>query len=174
MTDTPDEWSHYALYADRLRTQGPMHPATVTTLRALLRGELADLPAPQDPGSALGEPSALPDGVTPEDVHLDGDHTELLSELLVAAIDFQERQVDLHGPDSPEAARATLSLAHALAAADQYEGQRDEALLLAQDAREGIDDWAARSPDAVTARDQEVARSLHHWILGTRGEEPTY
>ncbi|KIF67135.1 hypothetical protein HY68_36110 [Streptomyces sp. AcH 505] len=174
MTADPADWSHYALYADRLRVQGPVHLATVTTLRALLHAELADSPAPQGSDGTVGLPRELPDGITPEGVHLDDDHAELLSELLVAAVEFQERQVARYGPDAPESARATLSLAHAMAAANQYEGQRDDALHLVRDAREGIDDWAARSPGTVTARDQEVARTLHHWILDTLGEEPTY
>ncbi|UUU33116.1 hypothetical protein JIX56_26400 [Streptomyces sp. CA-210063] len=174
MTAAPDDWSHYALYADRLRVQGPDHLATVTTLWALLHGGLTDLPAPEGAGTTVGEPSDLPDGVGPEDVHLEGDHDELLSELLVAAVEFQERQVALHGPDAPETLRATLCLAHGLAAANQYEGQRDDALVLAQDAREGIDDWAVRSPETVGPRDQEVARILHHWILDRLGEDPTH
>ncbi|MDQ0779349.1 hypothetical protein QF026_007815 [Streptomyces aurantiacus] len=174
MTAAPDDWSHYALYADRLRVQGPDRLATVTTLWALLHGGLTDLPAPEGAGAAVGEPSDLPDGVAPEDVHLEGDHDELLAELLVAAVDFQGRQVARYGPDAPETLRATLGLAHAMAAADQYEGQRDDALVLAQDAREGLDDWAVRSPETIGARDQEVARILHHWILDLLGEDPTY
>ncbi|MGW3420924.1 hypothetical protein [Streptomyces phaeochromogenes] len=174
MTDVPDDWSHYGLYADRLRVQGPDHLATVTTLWALLCGGLKDFPAPEGAGGTVGEPSDLPEGVGPEDVHLEGDHDELLSELLVAAVDFKERQVVRHGPDAPETLRATLGFAHAMAAANQYEGQRDDALILAQDAREGIDELAVRSPETVGARDQEVARALHHWILDTLGEDPTH
>ncbi|MFJ8629997.1 hypothetical protein [Streptomyces sp. NPDC093568] len=174
MTTEPDDWSHYGLYADRLRVQGPGHLATVTTLMALLQGGLADLPAPQAADRSVGEPSDLPEGVGPDDVYLEGDHDELLAELLVAAVEFQERQVERHGPDAPETLRATLGLAHAMAAANQYEGQRGDALVLAQDARDGIDDWAVRSPDAVDARDQEVARTLHHWILDGLGEDPAY
>ncbi|MFH8468149.1 hypothetical protein [Streptomyces sp. NPDC017991] len=174
MTAAPDDWSHYALYADRLRLQGPDHLATVTTLWALVRAGLTDLPVPEGGSGTVGEPSDLPDGVGPDGVHLEGDHDELLSDLLVAAVDFQERQVARHGPDAPETLRATLSLAHAMAAANQYEGQRDHALILAQDAREGIDDLAVRSPETVGARDQEVARTLQHWILDLLGEDPTH
>ncbi|MFJ8934389.1 tetratricopeptide repeat protein [Streptomyces sp. NPDC102365] len=173
-TAVPDDGSHHALYADRLRVQGPDHPATVTTLWALTRAGLTDLPVPKGEDGTVGEPSDLPDGVDPDDVHLEGDHDELLSDLLVDAVDLQERQVARHGPDAPETVRATLSLAHAMAAANQYEGQRDYALVLAQDAREGIDDLAVRSPEIVGARDQEVARTLHHWILDLLGEDPTH
>jgi tetratricopeptide (TPR) repeat protein len=174
VTAGPADRSHYALYADRLRMQGPEHLATVTTLWAMLRAGLTGSSAPEGAGSTAGEPSDLPDGVGPEDIHLEGDHDELLSELLLVAVEFQERQVARHGPDAPGTLRATLALAHAMAAADQYEGQRDDALILAQDAREGIDDWAVRSPETVGAGDQEVARTLHHWILDRLGEDPTH
>lgn len=105
---------------------------------------------------------------------MEGDHDELLADVLVAAVEFQDRQVRRVGPDDPESLRATLFLAHAMAAANQYEGQRNVALVLVDDARDGLEDWAARSPETVTPMDLLVCEILHHWVLDRLGEDPTY
>jgi hypothetical protein len=165
----------HAAYADRLRVQGPDHPEAAHTLLRLLAADLQDSVDYARPDQETSpSPSELPDGLGPENVRLDGDHAELFGEVVPLAVRLQDRETVAFGPDHPRAMRATVLLAHALAAADQLDGQLEHARILVEDAREGLADWAARAPHEVEPADLEIAETVHHWILGLLGEDPEY
>ncbi|MBP2327223.1 tetratricopeptide (TPR) repeat protein [Kibdelosporangium banguiense] len=160
------EQTHWPVYADRLRVQGPDHPDTLRTLWRLVRGNGAQ------GGGEQGEP--VPIEVDLGEVRLDGDQADLLSEIIVMAVEWQDAQVARYGPDDPHALRASMVLAHALAAADQYDGQIEDALTIIQESRDGLAEAAARTPDTVEPYDLEIAEILHHWMVRLAGQEPRY
>jgi hypothetical protein len=163
---TANGLTYWPAYAARLRTQGPTHPDTLVTLRRLLLASLK---------SSSGTPAspAEPAGVQADGVRLDGEHADLLVEIVELAAAFADQEA-AHGPADPRALRAKVLLAHALAAADQIDGQVDDALIIVVDSRDGLEEAAARTPDRVRSYDLAVAESIHHWILELRNEDPTY
>jgi hypothetical protein len=162
--------AYFEPYAGRLQTQGPDHLATVLTLQRLVHST-----APHGlRGADVGMPSDLPPDVYEDGVQLEGDHTELLSDLVVAAVANQDRCVAAFGPDDARTLMSNVLLAHALAAADQLDGQAQDALVIIVDARDGLADLAARSPETVSATDLAVAKAVHEWIVRLTGEEPRW
>lgn len=163
--------SYWPTYADRLRIQGPVHPDTLSTLERLLRRVLstgARTSADLD-GLLTREPVAV--GV--DNVRLDGEHAEKLADIVSLAVRFEDQEA-VHGPDDPRALRAKIVLTHALAAADQYDGQIEGALAIVIDSRDGIEEAAARTPDVVEPYDLPIAQMIHHWILELQGKEASY
>ena len=157
-------------FAQRLQTQGPDHPDAVRALGVLLRTGLHAASA--DDGDYLAGPAPadeLPDGVKPGSIRLDGEHTDLLADTLAMAVELQERQTEAFGPDDPRALMSTVLLAHALAAADQMDGQIETARVLVEDAREGL-----AEESGVSSTDMTIAMAVHHWVLDLLGEDPTY
>lgn len=162
--------SYWPIYANRLRVQGPAHPDTLETLRRLLKASLAV----EAPGITVAStPDVEPAGTSVDGVQLDDEHADVLAEILRLAVEYQEQEAP-HGPADPRALRAKILLSHAMAAADQYEGQLDVALIIATDSRDGLEEAAARTPGAVEPYDLAIAESIHHWILEQQDEEPTY
>ncbi len=157
--------SYWPSYANRLRVQGPLHPDTLNTLERLLR--------PSTGGGALERVDREPVRHPVENVRLDGEHAEKLAEIVTLAVRFEDQEA-VHGPDDPRALRAKIVLTHALAAADQYDGQIEVALLIAEDSRDGLEEAAARTPGAVDPDDLRIAEAIHHWILALQGEEASY
>ncbi|MEV6443023.1 toll/interleukin-1 receptor domain-containing protein [Amycolatopsis sp. NPDC051716] len=162
--------SYWPVYAARLRAQGPSHPDTIATLEHLLRSSL--------PSGAVADPvdhvvSGLPADVRLENVRLDGEHAESLSELISSAVQFEEGESG-YGPEHPRALRAKLLLVHALAAADQFDGQVESALPIITDSRDGLEEAYARDRSSVQPDELVIARELHHWILRLLAQEPAY
>jgi hypothetical protein len=160
--------SHWPTYVERLKVQGPAHLDTLQTLSRLLTTSLRE--EQRTTGEATGEEPGLPDELDPR---LEGDHAELLADLVVAAVALEDQE-SAHGPDDPRALRAKVLLAHAMAAADQLDGQIEIAQVIVVDSRDGLEEAAARRPDDVDQADLEVARIVHHWILELVGEDPDY
>ncbi|MGK3201420.1 tetratricopeptide repeat protein [Amycolatopsis sp. MEPSY49] len=161
--------SYWPLYAKRLRVQGPLHPDVLNTLERLLRANLDG-----DGGREAFDPvHEEPAPVPVRNVRLDGEHAEWLADIVALAVRF-EGQAAAHGPADPLALRAKIVLAHALAAADQYDGQIEIALTIAEDSRDGLEEAASRIPDGVGPDDLRIAEMIHHWILALQGEEPSY
>ncbi|MFJ9566886.1 hypothetical protein ACIRQQ_43485 [Streptomyces fuscichromogenes] len=156
---------YVAVYAHRLAVQGAGHPGTVATLLNVLGHGLShsvgqDATAPNPP-----VPSELPPGAGPEGVRLEGDHVDLLAETLERAVELQGEETASYGPDHPRALLATCLLAHALAAADQLDGQLEAAQVLIDDAHDGLVELAM-SPGAVAPDAVRIAEALHQWIHG--------
>ncbi|WP_410667628.1 tetratricopeptide repeat protein [Amycolatopsis sp. cmx-4-68] len=162
--------SYWPIYADRLRVQGPLHPDTLNTLDRLLRaGVDGGSPTQVSEVVSSDEPVAVP----VETARLDGEHAEQLADLVELAVAFEDQEAT-HGPEHPRALRAKVLLTHALAAADQYDGQIEDALVVAEDSRDGLEEAAARTPGAVEPHDLVIAEAIHHWILSLTGEEASY
>ncbi|CRK57682.1 putative ATP/GTP binding protein [Alloactinosynnema sp. L-07] len=142
----------------RVRGQGPGHPSTRMTLRNLVHGSLHGVT------SAGGTPAALPVGVGPDGVRLDGDHVDAEIDLQGYAIDLQEARVSAFGPDDPRTMLATAYLAYALALGDHLDGQVEAAAYLAQDAYDGLADCHDDGAEHVTADDVETVRQIVEWI----------
>jgi hypothetical protein len=75
-----------------------------------------------------------------------------------------EDQEEVHGPDDPRALRAKIVLTHALAAADQFDGQIEDALAIVIDSREGLEEAAARAPETIEPYDLPIAVTIQQWI----------
>ena len=168
---TAQRSSYWPIYAERLRVQGPVHPDTLSTLERLLHASLAtddhaspssDVPTTQDPLAS-----------TVENIRLDGEHAERLADIITQAVRFEDQEA-AYGPDDPRALRAKIVLTHALAAADQYDGQIEDALAIVIDSRDGLEEAAARSPQTVEPYDLPIAEVIHHWILALKGEDASY
>jgi hypothetical protein len=158
---TAQRASYWPTYAARLRIQGPTHPDTLSTLERLLR---AGLSADDDTPAATAEPTTLePVTRTVENARLDGEHAEWLADLVGLAVRF-ESQEEVHGPDDPRALRAKILLTHALAAADQFDGQLEDALAIVIDSRDGLEEATARAPETVEPCDLPIAEMIQHWI----------
>jgi hypothetical protein len=78
-------------------------------------------------------------------------------------VDLQGTRTDEHGPDDPRALVVTLALGCALAAARQFKGQEDMALVLIADVREGLMD--AYTAGTVPPEILGQAESIHQWVL---------
>jgi hypothetical protein len=147
----------------------------VQTLHLLLRAELTDSADHADLARGAASVSAdLPDGVSPDDIHLEGDHTDLLADLVVLAVTLQERETAAYGPDDPRALLATILLARAMAAADQLPLEVNDVLEMVEVSRDGLEEHAARSPGSVAPVALEIARITHHWVLERMGRDPDY
>ncbi|MGW6442338.1 TIR domain-containing protein [Lentzea sp. NPDC055074] len=160
--------SQWPTYVERLKVQGPGHLDTLQTLSRLLKTSLRE--APRSAEEATGDEPGLQDDLAPR---LEGDHTELLADLIEAAVALEDQE-SAHGADDPRALRAKVLLAHAMAAADQLDGQIETARVIVEDSRDGLEEVGARRPDDVDPADLEVAKIVHHWILDLMGEEPDY
>jgi hypothetical protein len=154
----PDE-TFQRLVLKRLQGQGPAHHRTRTTLRNLIRGEI------ESTKGAASSPAELPDGVTPGDVCLDGDHVDEEIDLQQLAVALQQERVDGYGSDDPRTMIATSYLAYALALGGHLDGQLHTAGVLAEDAFSGLADAADDGADHLGAHDVEVARLIHEWIV---------
>lgn len=168
---TASRSSYWPIYASRLRVQGPRHPDTLNTLDRLLRANIDD-----DPPTQVAEvvPSEEPLAFPVETARaVGGDHTDQLAELVALAVTFEEQEA-VHGPDHPRALRAKIMLAHALAAADQLDGQIEGALVIAEDSRTGIEEAAARTTGVVQPADFEIAEMIHQWILTLKNAGEAY
>jgi len=163
--------SYWPVYAERFRAQGPVHPDTLKTLERLLRANLSN--AAGTPDAPVGTSAAEPVDTPVENVRLDGEQAELLAKIVALAVEFEGQEAS-HGPDDPRALRAKILLTHALAAADQYDGQIDVALVIVADSRDGLEEAAARAPHTIEPYDLTIAESIHRWILQLQGEDPTY
>ncbi|MGI8335210.1 hypothetical protein ACRYCC_35120 [Actinomadura scrupuli] len=146
----------------RLLGTGPGHPQTRGTVRNTILNETEAvreiLP------TVLPEPADLPDGVTGDGVRLDGDHVDPEAELLLIAIDHQQRCVDAYGDEDPRKLRADVYLAYALALADQLDGQVESAGLLIEGAWEGLTDAAEEGHPEVGEYDVGIALWVWNWI----------
>ncbi|WP_280409804.1 tetratricopeptide repeat protein [Nocardia brasiliensis] len=163
--------SYWAIYADRLREQGPEHPDTQHTLRQLIRTNLNRVHTDTDDHELLVvAPADLPTDAT----NLADEDAEWLSELVVSAIELDAQLSSKYRSEDPRALRVRILLAHALALADQYEDHIDVALNLAADARDGLAEAVERIPDEVEEYDLPTAKIVHRWILRLSGEESTY
>lgn len=158
-------------FTQRLQVQGPDHPEAVRALTVILRAGLrADDADPATDflvGPVLAE--ELPEDVAPDSIRLEGEHTEQLADAVTMAVELQERETQVFGPDHPRALIATVLLAHALAAADQLDGQLETARVLVEDARDGLSEV-----DGANPTDRTIAKLVHHWVLDRLGEDPTY
>ncbi|MEJ2853195.1 MULTISPECIES: tetratricopeptide repeat protein [unclassified Saccharothrix] len=144
-------WAFWVVYAERLRAQGPAHIDTLETAQRLLNASLRSAPTS--------------DVVTLDDV---------VVEVLELAAAFADQE-SAHGPADPRALRANVVLAHALGAAGDVVGdQLEEAVAIAEDARDGLAEAAARTPLAVEPFDLDIAEIVHHWLLDLAGEQPDY
>lgn len=143
--------SYWAIYAERVRTQGPEHVDTLQTLLRLLNANLVD------PNSAGDQVVTLAD---------------IVLEVQELAVDFQNQE-SVHGEDDPRALRADVVLAHALGVAD-LDGQGQVVVAIAEGARDGFAEVAARRPDDLEPFDLVIAETIHHWVLGLVGEQPRY
>lgn len=162
--------SYWAIYAARLRVQGPVHPDTLSTLERLLHASLAT----DDRTPTTSEtPTLEPVASTVENIHLDGEHAERLADIVMQAVRFEDQEV-AYGPDDPRALRAKIVLTHALAAADQYDGQVEDALAIVIDSRDGLEEATARSPQTVEPYDLPIAETIHHWIITLMGGDASY
>ncbi|MEV0663676.1 hypothetical protein ACIBI3_20860 [Actinomadura luteofluorescens] len=160
------------IYAQRLRVQGPGHIRTIGTLWNLVqarRKESAD--AGESDRAAFPAPIDLPEEIDTDSIRLDGDHAEKLAGLLTLTVDLQELETSRHGPDDPRALLATCFLAHALALADQFDGQLETAVPLAEESWEGLLELADRGPGTLGPKDLEVAEALRRWILSRLEED---
>jgi hypothetical protein len=164
--------SYWPIYADRLRVQGPDHLDALKTLLRLLRASMSSPSATAASVAARTPVAELADAPVTRP-SLDGEHTELLADIVGLAVDLEARE-EVHGPGDPRALRAKILLTHALAAANQYEGQIDVALVIVADSRDGLEEAAARAPQTIEPHDLAIAESVHHWILELQGEEPDY
>jgi len=164
--------SYGPVYAERLRVQGPVHPDTLQTLRRMLQANLRDQAVQNDALAATRIVETVDDPV--DDVRLDGEQADLLAEIVALAAEFEQHQEASHDPDDPRALRAKVLLAHALAAADQLDGQLDAALAIVADSRDGLEEAAAQHPHTIEPYDLTNAETIHHWILGLKGEDPYY
>lgn len=156
------------LYLNRLRVQGPDHPSTLTTLRNLLLHELrrdgVDAPRPTIPATAGVD---LPEGLSPDDVDLEGDHVDVEIDAQLRAIELQEHRVQTLGPDHPQTMIATCYLAHTLAVASHIggeSGQLASASVLAKDAYDGLADAAEEATAGIGCHNVETAELVHQWI----------
>ncbi|MBK3644589.1 hypothetical protein [Streptomyces sp. MBT33] len=156
---------YVALYAQRIDVQGAGHPDTAATLLNLLRHGLSHSVGQDATAANRPLPSNLPPGTGPDGVRLDEDHVDLLAEALERAVALQEEETTSHGPDHPRALLATCLLAHALAAADQLDGQLEAAQVLIDDAHDGLVELAM-SPGAVDPDAVRISEALHGWIHG--------
>ncbi|MFC9031391.1 hypothetical protein [Streptomyces arboris] len=154
-----------AVYAQRLDVQGAGHPGTLATLLNVLGHGLSRSAGEDATAANRPEPSELPSETGPEGVRLEGDHVGLLAEALERAVALQAEETSSHGPDHPRALLATCLLAHALAAADQLDGQLEAAQVLIDDAHDGLVELAV-SPGAVDPDALRIAEALHRWIHG--------
>ena len=68
------------------------------------------------------------------------ERADLFAEIVALAAEFEDHEAT-HGPDDPHALRAKILLGHALAAADQIDGQLEAALAIVSDSRNG---WLGR------------------------------
>jgi hypothetical protein len=161
---------YWPIYAARLRIQGPVHPDTLRTLERLLHTGLATDDGPSPTSEA---PILEPVAGTVENIRLDGEHAERLADIVVQAVRFEDQEA-AHGPDDPRALRAKIVLTHALAAADQYDGQVEDALAIVIDSRDGLEEATARRPHTVEPYDLSIAETIHHWILTLSGDDATY
>lgn len=163
--------SYWPIYAERLRIQGPVHPDTLSTLERLLHASLATdgHASPSTEAFATQEPVIG----TVENIRLDGEHAERLADIVALAAQFEDQEA-AYGPDDPRSFRAKIVLTHALAAADQYDGQLENALVIVIDSRDGLEEAAARSPQTVEPYDLPIAETIHHWILTLTGEDVSY
>jgi TIR domain-containing protein/tetratricopeptide repeat protein len=168
---TARQLSQWPVYAERLKVQGPAHVDTLGTLLRLLAMSLRDY----RPGAytALESSAAAPEPLGDLDPRLDGDHAEMLADAVSLAAQLDDQET-IHGPDDPRALRAKVLLAHALAAADQMDGQIEVARVIVEDSRDGLEEAAARRPDTVEPTDLDVAEAVHHWVLELMGEHPDY
>lgn len=157
---TAQRASYWPTYAARLRVQGPTHVDTLRTLeRLLLAGLSTGDDTPATTGPTMPEPVTR--GVT--NVRLDGEHAEWLADLVALAVRFEDQE-EVHGPDDPRALRAKIVLTHALAAADQFDGQIEDALAIVMDSREGLEEAAARAPETIEPYDLPIAVTIQQWI----------
>ena len=158
-------------FAQRIQVQGPDHPEAVRALTVLLRAGLRarDLDRAGDYLASTVPVDELPDGVDPGSIRMDGEHAELLAEAVTMAVELQERETRAFGPDDLRALMSTVLLAHALAAADQLDGQIQTARVLVEDARDGL-----AEADGGNPTDLAIAQAVHHWVLDLLGEDPTY
>lgn len=166
-----DEPDLRTFLAQRLQVQGPDHPEAIRALTIILRTGLSADESSQD-GEFLASPvpvDELPQDVDPDSIRLEGDHAERLAEALSLAVELQERETQAFGPDHPRALMSTVLLAHALAAADQMDGQLEAARVLVEDARDGL-----LEIEEANATDRAIAETVHHWVLDQLGEDPTY
>lgn len=166
-THRPSPWT---IYVERLKAQSPAHLDTLHTLFRVLQNGLRDGGHGAASQEATGEEPDFPGDLDPR---LEGDHAELLADLVTTAVEL-EGQESAHGEDDPRALRAKVLLAHALAAADQLDGQIEAARVIVEDSRDGLEEVAARQPDVVDQADLDVARIVHHWILEQLGEYPDH
>ena len=166
---------YVAVYAQRLEVQGAEHPSTMATLLNVLGHGLSRSAGQDAAERERPAPGDLPAGTGPEGVRLAGDHVDLLVTALERAVALQETETANHGPDHPRAMLATCLLAHALAAADQLDGQLEAAQVLIDDAHDGLVELAAGPPGAVDPDSVRIAEALHQWIQGLgegSGDEP--
>ncbi|MCX4825048.1 hypothetical protein OG883_35355 [Streptomyces sp. NBC_01142] len=176
-----DSNPYLGVYAQRLTAQGPGHLDTVLTLRNLLipgpgrqteSTESTENTAPTV--EAASSRSDLPPGSGPQDVRLEGDHTDLLADVVQLALEFHRRTTVEVGPDHPRAMLATCLTAHALAAADQLdgeEGQMEVARVLLEDSLEGFADLAESAPGTIGDGEVLVAETLHSWVINRLEEQ---
>lgn len=166
-----DEPDLRTFLAQRLQVQGPDHPEVIRALTIILRAGLSADESRQDAEFLAGPVPVdeLPEGVDPDSIRLEGDHTERLADAVSMAVELQERETQAFGPDHPRALMSTVLLAHALAAANQMDGQIETTRALVEDARDGL-----LETEGVNATDRAIAETVHHWVLDQLGEDPTY
>jgi hypothetical protein len=149
-----------SLLLARLRSQGAGDVGALITVYGLVRSEL-------DAGPGRGStPAGLPEDLDPDAVRLDGDHTELETELVESAVALQQQQVNRYGPNDPRTCVATAYLAYGLAVADHIDGQIEQAVLLIEYAYGGVADAAAAGDARLGPHDLETVRIMHEWITG--------
>ncbi|RSM77839.1 hypothetical protein DL991_18735 [Amycolatopsis sp. WAC 01375] len=160
--------SEWLTYVERLKALGPAHLDTFQALSQLFNSSLragrrgtAVQPVTDD------EPD-LPDDLSPR---LEGDHAELLAELVTRALELEDQE-SVPGPDDPRALKAKVLLAHVLGAADQLDGQVEVARVIAEDSRDGLLETAARRPESVEPTDLEAAEIVCEWLMELIGEDP--
>jgi len=142
----------------RLKGQGPHHPSTMVALHNLMHTDL------QGVDRAPGSPALLPEGANAPGIRLDGDLVDQQVDLVLDATALQEDRTERLGPDDPRTMAATSYLAYALAFADHIDGQIESALVLAQDAYEGLDDAAAEGNPLLGPYDVQIATLILAWI----------
>jgi tetratricopeptide (TPR) repeat protein len=154
------------LYRDRIDRAGPWSPESERTLRSLLIAISRDV----DPGTLARErrcdlaPDPLPAGERLDEVRLGKVRLDDLTmdervENFELAAAVHESMVGIHGPEHPETLVCRCLLAHALAAMNQLDRQFEDALIIVQDALEGLTEELG--PYDPRTR---MARSLMEWI----------
>jgi hypothetical protein len=146
----------------RLRGTGPAHHQTMGTVRNAILNEREAVSEVMP--TVLPEPAELPEGMTGDEVRLDGDHVDAEVELLLIAVDHQQRCVDAYGDEDPRKLRADVYLAYALALADHLDGQVESAGPLVEGAWEGLTDAADEGHAEVGEYDVQIALWVRDWI----------